>query len=333
MAAIQSETLYGIIILFALATVAGAVLIKQSRFDPGVFFGAIQQKGSPASLKKSSPDSSLSLSNLEPPGYEPMNNLETFDEQTLSEKINGKAELYLDAGFQRLFARRFVKKDDPAQWFELFVYDMSKPPNAFSVFSLQRRADGVDASLAEYAYRAENALFFMQGKHYVEMIAAQRSEEAIQSMENAAQNLVNSLPTDELKIPELELLPEENLVEAGIKYFTRNAFGYEKFDHVLTARYRVSGKELTIFILVRESPAVAETLAREYHKFLLNLGGEKIETSGEEIPGLLGVDIVGDYELIFHRGRVLAGIHAATAMEPALELARILFGHLVKGEQ
>ena len=62
-----------------------------------------------------------------------------YDSISLSDKINGKAELYLAAGFARLETQRFALTDNPGQWMERYLYDMGQHANAFSVFSAQRR--------------------------------------------------------------------------------------------------------------------------------------------------------------------------------------------------
>ena len=66
-----------------------------------------------------------------PPGIIPLSPSEAFDAQTLSDKINGKAELYLSAGFVSLRSQRFKDKNGLDFWVEVYVYDMDKGQNAF----------------------------------------------------------------------------------------------------------------------------------------------------------------------------------------------------------
>ena len=99
-----------------------------------------------------------------------MSSVETFDRDNLYQKIDGKAELYLDAGVTGMKCQRFVDRDNAAAWMEVFVYDMGELKNAFTVFSKQRRT-GVE-ELGELAYATPNSLYFDQGKYYVEIVAA-----------------------------------------------------------------------------------------------------------------------------------------------------------------
>ena len=59
---------------------------------------------------------------------------------------------------------------------EVFIYDMGSAPNAFAVFSGQRRPGSPSSSLTANAYATANALFFTQGRFYVEIVADRASE-------------------------------------------------------------------------------------------------------------------------------------------------------------
>jgi hypothetical protein len=98
-----------------------------------------------------------------PEGIQPFAATEIFETNNLSDKINGKAELYLSAGFNRLVSQRFRDERATDLWMEVFVYNMGNNQKAFSVFSSQRREDMEPLGLAKYACRTSNALFLVQG--------------------------------------------------------------------------------------------------------------------------------------------------------------------------
>jgi hypothetical protein len=117
---------------------------------------------------------------LEPPEkFSVFSPPETFDHMTLSDKIDGKAELYLPAGFKSLFAQRLKPQDSPDVWYEVFIYDMGTMLNAFSVYSAQRRDNARPEPFAEFAYSAENALFWVHGPYYIEIIASEVSDNTL----------------------------------------------------------------------------------------------------------------------------------------------------------
>ena len=180
-------------VLGILAVVAGGVYLAQFNFNP-----AVQQMApvlAAGDKSRAAPPASAEKSLIvAPPGQSPLSPPEAFDAASLSDKINGKAELYLSAGFARLHSQRF--KDDSAGdvWMEVFVYDMQTPQNAFSVFSAQRRDDARTLDIAQYAYQTPNALFFVHGPFYVEVVASDVSETIIQPMIAFAETFIADHP-------------------------------------------------------------------------------------------------------------------------------------------
>lgn len=61
--------------------------------------------------------------------------IEEYSAENLYEKINGKAPLYLEAGFKKLTTQRFVSADDESIWMENYVYEYDEWQERF--FGLQ----------------------------------------------------------------------------------------------------------------------------------------------------------------------------------------------------
>ena len=141
----RRQTFLSMVILFILMVIGGGIFITQSHFNPGV----LQKDALLPEPNKDKPSSQLSPNASFvplPEGIQPLTSTEIFDARNLSDKINGKAELYLSAGFTRLVSQRFRDERATDLWMETFVYDMGNNQNAFSVFSVQRRQDAADAS-------------------------------------------------------------------------------------------------------------------------------------------------------------------------------------------
>ena len=102
----RSETIVSWAVIGLLALIAVWVLIKQSDYDPSLFVPAVTESQLPAPVaSESAPAGDLSAFVSE--GMTVMSPPETFGPETLSDKINGKAELYLSAGFLALQCQRF----------------------------------------------------------------------------------------------------------------------------------------------------------------------------------------------------------------------------------
>jgi len=324
---VSNQTLFGIIILVVLGMIAGVILITQARYKEDFFQNTITQEGNIAA-ETSSTEQSSGLSISAPDGFKYMGNAEVFDPDTLSEKINGKAELYLDCGFQELFCQRFSGEDNPEEWFELYLYDMEKPDQAFAVYSQQRRQNAEKSEFSPLCYTTENALFLMTGKYYVEIVASQASNALSEALAETARGILGIHPSEPFIPGELSYLPRENRKKDTEKYFLKNAFSYERMDHLLTVNYSVSGKDITAFISIRQTPEEAQSLKKAYHQFLMNLGADNLSKPEIAIPGILMADVVGDKELMFSEGSIFAGIHAVPDMKLAQQLIVKIFEHI-----
>jgi len=301
---------------------AGVILIGQSDFNPAVLQLAADQvvSGSPAALPASRTAAALvplpqDVSVLTAP--------ETFGPDTLSDKIDGKAELYLSAGFKRLQCQRFSAAASAETWMEIFIFDMASQKNAFAVYSSQQREDAASSpALGRYAYRTANALYWVHGPNYVELIASEASEAILNRMQALAEAFNRTTPVDTETITETALFPKAGLDPQSITLIPADAFGFEKFDRVFVAEYHFNGSTLSAFISARGSPEAAKDLAAGYRAFLLAFGGTAVEGSG--IRDAVIVEIMDEYDLIFTRDLFVAGVHAAADKSQAVRLARSL---------
>jgi hypothetical protein len=310
------ETCIAFGILLVLAAIVVGIFIKQFHYNRAII-GKILE-GDISAI----PTTGLSAELLADMarGMVPMNPPEIFGPENLSDKINGRAELYLSAGFVSLVCQRLAEEGDPTSWMEVFVYDMGTARKAFAVYSMQRRPDGENSEVAEFAYRTENALFFAHGRYYVELIAAVTTEGMAGAMRSLAHNFVKRTGLYGERIEELALFPREGLDKDSITLLASDAFGFDRFDNVFMANYVWEDIQLAAFLSVRGGSSEASKLAAAYHAFLVENGGVDVK-SDVGIPGAKVVKIFDTFELFFSHGKVLAGVHGAENRGQAERLA------------
>ncbi|MFB0507676.1 MAG: DUF6599 family protein [Thermodesulfobacteriota bacterium] len=320
----KSETYIGLGILLALTGITIGVFLKQFHYNPAIFVGSDPRAGNPAtSTLDLSGDTLIGLAE----GMVPLSPPEIFGPENLSDKINGKAELYLSAGFLSLLSQRLAEKGDPNSWMEVFVYDMGTIRRAFAVYSIQRREDAENVSLTDFAYRTENALFFAHGRYYVEVIAAVTTGKMDETMQSFAHRFIKKTGVYDERIDELTLFPREHLEKDSIILLISDAFGFDRLDDVFMANYTLEDTELTAFLSLREDSSEASGLVAAYHGFLIENGGVDVK-SDINIPGAKLVEILDTFELIFSHGKFLAGVHAAEDKGEAERFARTLIRKL-----
>ncbi len=203
-----TEQWVGFIILLCLAGIAGGIYHQQFSFNPAVLAAATVAPE--AAKTASSPVSGEAPSSL-PPELTVLSAPENFGPDDVFNKIDGKADLYLTAGFVHLTCQRFALQATNDDWMEWFVYDMGTLPQAFSVFSLQRRAEGQSIGLTPFAYQTENAIYFVSGRYYVEAVTAMPVPAMMAGMQAMARQFVAAHPPGPSVIPELKMFPPENL--------------------------------------------------------------------------------------------------------------------------
>ncbi len=316
----QRLTSYAILVLLGLITVG--MLVRQARFNPAVN-AALRAplKGRPAAM--GSPAAAATVALLpEVKGFTPLAPIENFGPDNLSDKIDGKAELYLPAGFKDMSCRKFGVDAAGKALVEVFIYDMGLPQNAFAVFSGQRRPGAPDSPLTANAYATSNALFFTQGRFYVELVADRAAAGLQNSLEFYARALLAQLPVEaagQAKDPKA-LFPKEGLAADTVRLCATDVFGCEGLNNLFTGEYSLKNGKATAFINRFDTAAQAQDEAKRYLEFLAANGYAKVKapsSAGE--PEVLVLD--NSFEIVLLQDRTLAGVHDATSREAALELA------------
>ena len=325
------ESAVGALILFLLiATVVGVYYIQQ---DVNMArFGVGQISGGTGHIQQADGELASALKSLATTDFPAVGSSEIYNADNLYEKINGKAPMYVESGFERLTTQRFANTSNAELGLELFLYDMGNTRNAFSVYSRQKRADVADLNDVPFGYKTSNAIYISHGSHYIEIIGFAESQELIGVMKGLAQKLVAQLPSGEKdKIPELDFFPQ-GTVAGSWKLQLRDAFGFDGLTDTYSAQYETGGKTVAIFFSKRGSADEAKTLARSYYDFLLANGATSVTPTSDVLKGLNAsvLDFYGTGEIVFAAGQFIAGVHEADDKQAAEKAAEVLIDQLKK---
>ncbi|MHC4395716.1 MAG: DUF6599 family protein [Planctomycetota bacterium] len=287
------ETAVSICILFVLFLIGLGVFIKQ--LDP----------------------SEKALSSLVPSGFKILSEAELYNGENLYEKINGKAPFYTESGFVELSTQRFVNINDDSLVMELYVFDMGEVKNAFSVYSVQKRAEGKALSRMQFAYKTSNGIYLAHGRYYVEMVGFSESEKLLDAMSELAEKISTSAAVGkDTEIAELALFDKEGLVPASFRLYLANAFGFEGLSNTFTAKYDVDGQNITAFLSRCSDRQEAKTVSESYYKFLIDNGATAKQAVDKKLEGKI-VDFYDTIEIVSAAGVFVVGIHEADEQRPA----------------
>lgn len=327
------ESVISIILLGVLLLIGIGVFIRQFDVDMGRF-GVDTITAGPL-LEQTEPNTQEpSLDALMPDRFKKLSETETYNPENLYEKINGKAPLYIESGFVKLFTQRSISKDDESLWMEIFVFDMADIRNAFSIYSVQKRADAWMLAFAkpQPCYKTSNGLYFVHGKFYVELVGSTESTALDEAMTKIAVKFASRTIVDDDKITEFALFPEKDAVQGSYKLYLANAFGFDGFTDIFTCRYKLGDESITTFLSKRPDPQDARTTAESYYNFLIENDAEDKPTANKTLKdiGAKVLDFYDTTEIIFATGPFLGGIHEAENQKAAEELAVMLIDKLTK---
>ena len=327
------ETCLSLGILLVLTLIGSAVFKQQYEFNPAVIQSPDIRPGAPGQVQSEPARSMKSLIRLGQ-NILPLTPPETFTPDNLSDKINGKAELYLSAGFKRLDSQRFTDRRSADHWMEIFIFDMGARENAFAVYSGQQRDDAAPIDLGPLSYATGNALYLAHGPYYIEFIGSEAAAEMLQAMREMLELYINDTPVSSEPVAGINLFPGKGLDPDSITLIPTDAFGYSGFNRIFTAEYNLSNTELTAFVSRRESPEDAARLTDGYYKFLIRFGGTDVEIDNEMIPEkTYMVEILDSYEIFFTHGNYVVGVHEAADPAQALKLIEALISHFKDGSR
>ncbi|MCX5892684.1 MAG: hypothetical protein NTW80_06890 [Deltaproteobacteria bacterium] len=324
-----SQKLTGYAIIALLGLIIIGLLVRQARFNPAVNV-ALRAPLSGRTQATAGPTAAATAALIpEVSGFTPLAPGESFGPDNLSDKIDGKAELYLPAGFKEMSCRKFGLGAADKTYVEVFLYDMGSGSNAFAVFSGQRRPGATSLPLTANAYATTNALFFTQGRYYVEIVADKASESLQSSLVAYATVLLAKLPAEGETKQATALFPKEGLATDTVRLCAADVFGCEGLQNMLTGEYSLKSGKATAFVAPRDNPEQAQAEAQRYLEFLAANGYQKIEPAPPGDFQVLALD--NSFEIVFVQDKTLAGVHDATSAAAALELAGKLKNEL-KGQ-
>lgn len=268
----------------------------------------LQRSGSGEVLK------AFELPQMQLANWSPPRGTRVFAPDTLYEKIDGRADFYLQYNFQKLTFATYLRDDDPELNIEVWAYDMGNAENARGAFQAEAPDHPDSIEIGQGGYQSDGSVFFWKGPLYVMVmtINPELSDACDTLAKQIAESIVAEAGADWFKIA----LPDEGLVADSRGFESSDAFSLGFLNNVHTAQYEVTvgdtPRKLLHFIHQADNPEAAEALFKQYTAFFGDYG----EVLSEK-DGLVVGDGGGVIDAIFVVGRYFAGISDAPNAEVA----------------
>lgn len=286
-----TERIVGVFILFLLVVIAVLICIRQGNYGLERFGTDPVAAGVIESVSAEGPD----LTTYLPAGFAVSASQEEYLEDNLSDKINGKAPLYIEAGFRRLYYQGYSAEDDDEVWLGLYLFEMTSNEGAFSVFSTQRRSGSVEIEGFDeaFSYRTENGANFVKGNFYIEIIGSEVSKKIQEGFLDCVDKFDDQIDVEGTEVAGLDVIDRGDLEAGSIKLYIKSAFGFGELKNVYSAKYKVRQEKVTVFWSDCESQDKAKETAAKFVDFLVEDGAK--DQGG--IDGLGGGHILDYYGL------------------------------------
>ena len=299
--AAQKLTGYGILAVLGLIMVG--LLIQQSRFNPAVIVALrAPDKGRPQA--GSTPALAATAALIpEVAGFTPWPPPRATARTTSPTRSTARPSFTCPQASKKCPAAAFGLGGSGGAHVDVFLYDMGSAQNTYAVFSGQRRSGSPTIPLTANAYATANALFFTQGKFYVEIVADRASETLQKSLEAYATALLAKLPSEGKAKDQAALFPKEGLARDTVRLSATDTFGLEGLNNVLTGEYSLKDGKATAFVAPHDTPEQAQAEAKRYLDFLAANGYKKVQAPGA--PGDIDVlSLDNSFEMVFVEGRI-----------------------------
>jgi hypothetical protein len=213
---------------------------------------------------------------------------------TLSDYIDGGAELYLSYNFKGALSQKY-KGAGPDE-IAVDVFDMGSSYDAFGVFAHSREAlSNLVGQGSEYA---AGLLTFWKDRYYVSILAYPETPAKKEIVLSLGRAIAGAIPREGALPPILEQLPPVGLAPESVRYFHHhiwlNSFQFVSNDNVLDiahdtpaalGSYKRDGSGIVLLVVQYPTPARAEAAAARFRKDVLGgaVDGVQQQKSGKGV--------------------------------------------------
>jgi hypothetical protein len=208
------------------------------------------------------------------PGWVMDGKVVLYDKETLSDRINGEAELFFPYGFTYLISARYANKQNPRIAIDADVYKMGSLLDAFGMYANYRRKDDAAAIIGNEGSISSSQLFFYQDQYLVRLQATGTTSLEQGIFLVCGKAISQNLPSRFNLPQELEPFSIPAVVRKSERYIARSLLGYDFFRRGLIADAMLGSEQVQVFVVLEDSRAGASKAFDQYSAYLKTSGME-----------------------------------------------------------
>lgn len=234
---------YRLLLIGLLPLVAGVLYLKGQKYDPALidFKTAVRQEApgpaaSPQAIKESQP---LQVAQ-DIAGFRQLGEGHRYTKDNLYEHVDGHAEYFISAGFQRLTVTEYISIGSNATQAEIQaeVFDMGNSIQAFGVLADESGENPLPVSVGTMGYKTSSGVNYIKGRYYVKISAFNPKTQAIKFAKGFADTLSGGQDSFQVfsKFPDIGKVENTRFAKEGYR-------GLDFLHNVIEREYStVNGK-------------------------------------------------------------------------------------------
>ncbi|MBI1321715.1 hypothetical protein GC170_00805 [bacterium] len=260
--------------------------------------------------------------------------LETFNAENLFEKIDGRAESFIQYDVRGMAYTYFHPVGDDSNELQLYIFEMANDLKALGKYGSEKPEETKPVQVGTEGYSASGSLLFRTGKYYTQIVSTKDDPKfnefalAIAKRVAAAQGAGSASEGtkeggESMAGPDaiFAMLPQGQ-GKANPKYVAQDVFGYAFLSDVFMADYEAGGSTWQGFLRPYASPEEAKAMYDKYLETVKADGAEVKPETSKDCDAMVVSSNIGLVDVVFLKGNTLGGVNGATQAKPALEFAK-----------
>ena len=255
-----------------------------------------------------------------------------FTRETLSDHINGEAELYFPYGFDLVATATYMNSKNPELWVMADVYRMASLLDAFGIYSNYRKADAAGVIVGAEGFISSSQLMFYQGRYFVRLQVTGTTDLRQDIFLTCGQAISQNLPPSVGYPREIEALRIPSVVPKSERYIAQSLLGYDFFRRGIIADATLKSERVQVFVVPEDSQDAARKAFDRYCSYLRAEGKDFQLTEKPDKKSVKARDPLYGGVFLIQSGRYIIG--AVRVKDPAAseQLVEELQGRIVKAE-
>jgi len=255
--------------------------------------------------------------------------LETFNADNLFEKIDGRAESFIQYDVKGMAYAYFHPTGDESNEVQVYIFEMANTLKALGKYGSEKPDDTKALAVGTEGYTTSGSTLFYSGPYYTQIVSTQDDPKFTAFAQELAKRIAAKQKPDSAASAASES-PEEKLFnllpaepgKSGAKYVAQDVFGYSFLSDVFMADYQEGQNSWQGFLRPYADGKAAQAVFDQYVEDAKKNGAEVKVIEAEGADRMVLTSNVGLIDAFFVKGNALGGVNGAADAKAAEAFAR-----------